>query len=121
MLAGCAAGTHFNVPNKAERVPQWVLDTEAAVARAEASAGARACPDKVAKAKDLGKKAVEVYWSCRDGEAEKLASEARDTAAAADAMRSHMAQLDSVIVQALATIIRRAEDSAQYPSTSSSQ
>ena len=46
---------------------------------------------------------------------------ARDTAAAADVMRSHMAQLDSVIVQALATITRRAEDSAQYPSTSSSQ
>ena len=84
VLAGCAAGTHFNVPNKADRVPQWVMDTEAAIAKAEASAGARACPDKLAKAKDLGKKAVEVYWSCRDAEAEKLASEARDTAAAAE-------------------------------------
>lgn len=84
LLAGCAADSHFNVPNKAERVPQWVTDTEAAIARAEGSAGARACPDKVAKAKDVAKKGMETYWACRDGEAERLMAEARQLAADAE-------------------------------------
>jgi GntR family transcriptional regulator, transcriptional repressor for pyruvate dehydrogenase complex len=40
---------------------------------------------------------------------------ARDPTAAADAMRSHMAQLDSVITQALAMVTTRSENSAGHP------
>ncbi len=85
LLAGCATGTHFGVPDRAMRVPQWVLDAEAAMARAEASAGARVCPDKIAKAKELAAKAMETYWACRDLAAQRLMHEALQLAADAEA------------------------------------
>jgi outer membrane protein OmpA-like peptidoglycan-associated protein len=85
LLAGCATGTHFGVPDRAMRVPQWVLDAEAAMARAEASAGARVCPDKIAKAKELAAKAMETYWACRDLAAQRLMHEALQLAAEAEA------------------------------------
>ena len=85
LLAGCATSSHFGVPDRAASVPQWVPDTEAAIARAEASPGARVCPDKVAKAKELAKKGMETYWACRDAEAQQLMAEARKLAADAEA------------------------------------
>ena len=72
LLAGCATGSHFGVPDRATRVPQWVLDGEADIAKAEGSAGARICPEKIAKAKELAAKAMETYWACRDFEAPSI-------------------------------------------------
>jgi OOP family OmpA-OmpF porin len=84
LLAGCATSSHFGVPDRAAHVPQWVLDTEVAIAKAEASAGARVCPDKIAKAKELAAKAMETYWACREAEAKELMAEARKLAADAE-------------------------------------
>jgi outer membrane protein OmpA-like peptidoglycan-associated protein len=92
LLAGCATGSHFGVPDRATRVPQWVLDAEADIARAEASPGARICPDKIAKAKELAAKAMEAYWACRDFEAKKLMVQALDLAAAAEACSAPVTQ-----------------------------
>ena len=85
LLAGCATGSHFGVPDRATRVPQWVLDGEADIAKAEGSAGARICPEKIAKAKELAAKAMETYWACRDFEAQVLMYQARGLAADAEA------------------------------------
>jgi outer membrane protein OmpA-like peptidoglycan-associated protein len=85
LLAGCAAGSHFGVPDRAASVPQWVLDAEVAIAKSEASAGARVCPDKIAQAKELAAKAMQTYWACRDAEAQALMAEARKLAADAEA------------------------------------
>jgi outer membrane protein OmpA-like peptidoglycan-associated protein len=85
LLAGCATGSHFGVPDRADRVPQWVLDAEAAMARAEASAGARVCPDKIAQAKELAAKAMQTYWACKDLEAQRLMAQALRLAADAEA------------------------------------
>ena len=85
ILAGCAATSHFGVPDRAAHVPQWITDYEVAISRAEASAGARACPDKIAKARELAAKGMELYWACRDAEASVLMAEARKLAAEAEA------------------------------------
>lgn len=85
LIAGCATSSHFGVPDRAAHVPQWVTDTEVVIAKAEASAGARICPDKIAKAKELAKKAMEIYWSCRDIEAQALMAQARQLAGEAEA------------------------------------
>jgi outer membrane protein OmpA-like peptidoglycan-associated protein len=85
LLAGCASGSHFGVPDRAASVPQWVRDTETVIAQAEASAGARVCPDKIAKAKELAAKAMETYWACRDIEAQALMAQARQLAGEAEA------------------------------------
>jgi len=58
--------------------------TEAAIAQAEKSQGAKYCPEKIAKAKELGKKAVETYLACRTDEALQLLAEARQLAKEAE-------------------------------------
>ena len=85
LLTGCATSSHFGVPDRAASVPQWVRDTEAVIAKAEASAGARICPDKIAKARELATKGMETYWACRDVEAQALMAEARQLAEDAEA------------------------------------
>ena len=85
LIAGCTATNHFGVPDRAAHVPQWITDYEAIIIRAEASPGARACPDKIAKARELAAKAMELYWACRDAEASALLAEASRLAAEAEA------------------------------------
>jgi outer membrane protein OmpA-like peptidoglycan-associated protein len=66
-------------------VPGEFGQTEAAVAAAEQSAGARYCPEVIAKAKDLGRQGVETYWACRTAEAMDLLAQAQNRAMTAKA------------------------------------
>ena len=84
LVISCAQRSHFGVTDKAIGVPSEFDETEAAVARAERSPGAAYCPEKIAKAKELGKKGVETYWICRTGEAMGLLAEARQLAKEAE-------------------------------------
>jgi outer membrane protein OmpA-like peptidoglycan-associated protein len=84
IMVGCAPTTHFGVPNKALTAPDQFGDTEAAIASAERSDGARYCPEKIARAKELGKKAAEIYWACHTEEAMALLAEARNLAKEAE-------------------------------------
>ena len=49
---------HFGVPDRALGYPPEFDQTEAAVLKAEQSPGAKYCPEKIAKAKELGKQGV---------------------------------------------------------------
>src|SRR4030042_5131608 len=80
LLISCAPGSHFGVKDQAIGVPPQFGETEAAIAQAEKSPGAKYCPEKIAKAKELGKKGVETYWACRTEEAMKLLADARNLA-----------------------------------------
>ena len=83
-LVMSCAGSHFGVQYRAIMVPSEFDKTEAAIAKAEKSAGAAYCPEKIAKAKELGKKGVETYLACRTDEALKLLAEARQLAKEAE-------------------------------------
>jgi outer membrane protein OmpA-like peptidoglycan-associated protein len=76
--------SHFGVTDRASGVPTAFGDTEAAIAQAEQSSGAKYCPDKIARAKELAKKAAETYWACRTDEAMDLLAEARKLAKEAE-------------------------------------
>lgn len=84
-MAGCATRTHFGVSDKALTAPSEFDQTEAAIARAEKSEGAKYCPEKIAKAKENGKYAAEVYWACHTDKAMALLAEARKLAKEAEA------------------------------------
>jgi len=86
-MAGCAPSSHFGVTNKALTAPDQFGETEAAIASAERSEGAKYCPEKIARAKELGKKAAETYWACRTAEAMALLEEARKLAKEAESCR----------------------------------
>ena len=87
IMVGCAPTTHFGVPNKAIMAPTAFEKTEAAIASAERSEGARYCPEKIARAKEMGKKAAEIYWACHTEEAMALLAEARKLAKEAESCR----------------------------------
>lgn len=87
VMAGCAPSSHFGVTNKALTAPDQFGETEAAIASAERSEGAKYCPEKIARAKELGKKAAETYWACRTAEAMALLAEARKLAKEAESCR----------------------------------
>jgi outer membrane protein OmpA-like peptidoglycan-associated protein len=72
--------SYFGVPNKAVGVPRDFDETAAAINKAEQSPGAQACPDKLAKAKELAKKGVETYWACRTKEGLAMLADARKLA-----------------------------------------
>ncbi len=76
---------HFGVTYRAILMPSDFDRTDAAIAQAEKSEGAKYCPDKIAKAKELGKKAIETYLACRTEEALKILAEARKLAKEAEA------------------------------------
>ena len=80
ILAGCASGSHFGVPNQTCWTPPDFEQTEAAIASAEKSAGAKYCPEKITKAKALGKQAAETYWQCNSNQALALLADARKEA-----------------------------------------
>jgi outer membrane protein OmpA-like peptidoglycan-associated protein len=81
---GYAKNAYFGVRNKALGVPAEFGETEAAVEKAERSPGAQYAPDKIARARELGKKAVETYWGCRTEEAMAMLAEARGLARQAE-------------------------------------
>lgn len=83
-MVGCAQTNHFGVPDKALTAPAEFEQTEAAIARAERSEGAKYCPEKIAEANALGKKAAEIYWACHTSEAMVLLEEARNLAKEAE-------------------------------------
>ena len=85
LCTSCAFHTyHFGVQNRAATVPDDFGETEAAIARAEQSDGAKYCPDKIEKARELAHKGAEVYWACHNTESSKLLAEARELAKEAE-------------------------------------
>lgn len=86
VMAGCAQ-THFGVQDNALNVPADVALTEEAIAKAEKSAGAKICPEKITMAKSLGKQAMETYWACHTAKAMELLAKARDMAKEAEACK----------------------------------
>lgn len=76
-LTGCAQNAYFGVRNKAIGVPEDFGQTEAAIEKAERSPGAQYAPDKIARARELGKMGVETYWGCRTAEGMAMLAEAR--------------------------------------------
>ena len=83
-VASYAKTSYFGVPNQAISYPAEFDQTDAAIAKAEKSPGARACADKIAKAKELAKKGVETYWACRTKEGLAMLADARKLAQAAE-------------------------------------
>jgi outer membrane protein OmpA-like peptidoglycan-associated protein len=79
--------SHFGVTDRASGVPTAFSETETAIAQAEQSSGAKYCPEKIARAKELAKKAAETYWACRTDEAMDLLAEARKLAKEAEGCR----------------------------------
>jgi OOP family OmpA-OmpF porin len=86
MCASCASlhTYHFGVQNRAAMVPDDFGETEAVLARAEQSQGARYCPEKIAKAKELARQGAETYWACNNTESSRLLAEARKLAEEAE-------------------------------------
>jgi outer membrane protein OmpA-like peptidoglycan-associated protein len=87
VMVGCAPATHFGVPNRATWAPVEFDQTEAAIANAQKSEGAKYCPEKITKANELGKKAAEIYWACNTIEAMALLAQARDLAKEAESCK----------------------------------
>jgi outer membrane protein OmpA-like peptidoglycan-associated protein len=83
-LTGCAKDAYFGVRNKAIGAPDEFATTEAAIEKAERSPGAQYAPEKISKARELGKKGVETYWGCRTKEAMAMLAEARGLARQAE-------------------------------------
>jgi len=84
-LATSCTTYHFGVLDKAEQVPDDFGKTEVAIAQAEQSPGAKYCPEKIAKAKELATQGAEVYWACNNVQSAKLMAEARNLAKEAEA------------------------------------
>jgi len=84
VMVGCASSGYFGVPNRALGVPEEFGQTEAAIASAENSAGAKYCPEKIARAKALAKEGAETYWACRTAEGMALLAQARQLAKEAE-------------------------------------
>jgi outer membrane protein OmpA-like peptidoglycan-associated protein len=84
LMAACAPPSHMGVPDRAMLAPAEFAQTEAAITQAEKSAGAKHCPDKIAKAKALAKQGVETYWACRTAEAMAMLADARKLAKEAE-------------------------------------
>jgi outer membrane protein OmpA-like peptidoglycan-associated protein len=106
VMAGCAAQTHFGVQNNALQVPADVALTEDAIAKAEKSAGAKICPEKIEKAKALGKQAMSVYWACHTTEAMDLLAKARAMAKEAEACKPAAAPTPPPVVAPPAPAMR---------------
>ena len=83
-MASYAKTSYFGVPNKALGYPEDFDQTEAAIAKAEQSPGAKSCPEKLAQAKELARKGVEAYWACHTQEGLDLLAKARQLAKEAE-------------------------------------
>jgi len=83
MTASCTR-YHFGVADRATLVPDDFGQTEAVLAQAEQSPGAKYCPDKIAKAKELASEGASTYWACHNTESSRLLAEARRLAEEAE-------------------------------------
>jgi OOP family OmpA-OmpF porin len=83
-LATSCTTYHFGVKDRALQVPDDFGQTEAAIAQAEQSPGAKYCPEKIAQAKELAKKGAEVYWACDNVGSSRLMAQARQLAKEAE-------------------------------------
>ena len=86
---GCSSrDSYFGVSNMAIIVPDEFRETEAVIKKAEESPGAKYCQEKIAQAKKLAKKGVDLYWEYqwvqRDQEAMEFLSQARKLAREAE-------------------------------------
>ncbi len=82
--ASYAKSSYFGVPNKAIMYPSEFDQTDAAIMKAEKSPGAKACPEKLAQAKEMAKQGVETYWSCHTKEGLAMLAQARKLAQEAE-------------------------------------
>ena len=83
--ASYAKSSYFGVPNKAVGYPSEFDQTDQAIMKAEQSAGAKRCPDKLAQAREMAKQGVETYWACRTKEGLAMLAQARKLAEEAEA------------------------------------
>jgi len=83
--ASYAKSSYFGVPNKAIAYPSEFDQTDQAIMKAEQSAGAKRCPDKLAQAREMAKQGVETYWACRTKEGLAMLAQARKLAEEAEA------------------------------------
>jgi len=83
--AAYAKSSYFGIPNKAIMYPEEFDQTDQAIMKAEQSAGAKRCPDKLAQAREMAKQGVETYWSCHTKEGLAMLAQARKLAAEAEA------------------------------------
>jgi len=97
VMVGCAQ-VHFGVQDKALNVPADVALTEDAIAKAEKSAGAKICPEKIGMAKSLGKQAMDTYWSCQTAKAMEMLAKARDMAKEVEACKPAAAPTPAPVV-----------------------
>jgi outer membrane protein OmpA-like peptidoglycan-associated protein len=84
VMVGCAPKSHFGVTDKALTPPSAFEQTEVAIANAEQSEGAKYCPEKIAQARELAKKAAETFWACRTCESLNMLENARNLAKEAE-------------------------------------
>ena len=75
---------HFGIADHAGMVPDDFGQTEAVLARAEQSPGAKYCPDKIDQAKKLATDGAITYWACNNTESSRLLEEARKLAEEAE-------------------------------------
>jgi len=82
----CTTRSHFGVRDKCVQscVPREFDETEATIARAGRSPGAKSCPGKITGAKELARQGAEAYWASRTEEGLRLLAEARQMAQAGE-------------------------------------
>jgi outer membrane protein OmpA-like peptidoglycan-associated protein len=85
VVAGCAPSSHFGVADKAMTCPSELDETEAVIANAEKSEGARYCPEKILRARELAREGAEIFWAGCPCEAQAILEEARTLAKEAEA------------------------------------
>lgn len=71
---------HFGVADQAEPVPEVFAATENTIANSEQSEGAKYCPEKISRAKQLAHDGAVAYWANKNLEASRLLEEARKLA-----------------------------------------
>ena len=99
VMVGCAPTSHFGVRDKALMVPGEFGQTGAAIASAERSEGAKYCPEKIARAKELGKKGRRRFiGSGHTAEVMALLAEARELAKEAESCRPSPRAEEKVII-----------------------
>jgi outer membrane protein OmpA-like peptidoglycan-associated protein len=84
VMAGCAS-SHFGITDEAMTCPSELDETEAVIAEAEMSEGAKYCPEKIAQARELARQGAEIFWSGCPCDALALLEEARELAKEAEA------------------------------------
>jgi outer membrane protein OmpA-like peptidoglycan-associated protein len=84
-VAGCRPQlSYFGIENEALLAPKKFRQTQESIEKAEGSPGAQYCPEKIAQAKELSRRGVEIYWGCRDKIAMALLDEAQELAREAE-------------------------------------